>query len=112
MVRNLVLVWLLALLTGCASTDFTPNSGTRGLPEFRGSVQVLEKLPASAYIHVGVVKATGGIVTRDATLLDNLKEQAARHGANAIVLQGPPRERQTHQGKEVFQAAFAIRMED
>ncbi len=111
MFRKLLLIPLFALHVGCAGTEFTSNAGADGLPEYHGTVRVLDKMPAGRFIRVGVVKAVGGIITREATLLNNLKEQAARHGANVIVLQAPPRERQTHQGKEVYQAAFAIRVE-
>ena len=114
--RRALYILLLAVLPGalvlggCASSRFT-SSGGEPLAPWRGEVQVLERLPPEGtYRLVGVVSVSGVALTSDARMFDDLRARAAERGANAVVPQGPIRDRATGGGgEERALAAYAIR---
>lgn len=97
-------------LTGCASSSFAPNAGTRLVP-WEGEVTRLARLPAEgSYLLLGVVTVKGVALTSDERMFDALEERAAAQGADAVVLQGAIRDRPTGEsGDERSLAAYAIR---
>lgn len=109
--RGALYILLLALLLGgCASARFTESGGERLAP-WRGEVRVLDRLPPEgSYRLLGVVTVSGVALTSDERMFENLKDLAARRGANAVVLQSPIRDRRTGDGgEERTLAAYAIR---
>ncbi len=113
--RRALYILLLAVLPGalvlggCASSRFT-SSGGEPLAPWHGEVQVLERLPPEGtYRLVGVVSVSGVALTSDARMFDDLRALAAERGANAVVPQGPIRDRATGGGEERALAAYAIR---
>jgi len=100
---------LTLLLGGCASPRFTP-SGVERFPPWEGEVQVLERMPAQgSYRLLGVVMVSGVALTSDERMFDDLRKVAAENGANAVVPQGPIRDRPSDGGTERTLAASAIR---
>jgi hypothetical protein len=87
------------LLAGCSETRFTPSAGGQAPAPHQGPVALLEQLPPEgSYRLLGVVKVTGVRLTSDARMYDDLRERAAASGANAVVPQGPIRDRPTRDG--------------
>ncbi len=86
---TILLVVLMAAISGCASpARFTPASGSGDFPPYEGKVTVLENLPPSnQYQRVGVVIIEGVLLTKEASMVAALKEQAAANGADAVVMQ-------------------------
>jgi len=101
---------LVLALGGCASSKFTASGSERFAP-WRGEVTVLERLPPEGtYRLVGVATVSGVTLTSDERMFDDLRALAAEHGANAVVPQGPIRDRATGGGgEERSLAAYAIR---
>jgi len=104
------IVSVMLLLTGCASSSFAPNAGTRLAP-WEGEVTVLARLPAEgSYRLLGVVTVKGVALTSDERMFDQLRERAAYQGADAVVLQREIRDRPTSgSSDERSLAAYAIR---
>ena len=110
-VRNIAaFIALVSLLAGCASSNFTA-SGDEPLPPWEGEVQVLDRLPPEGTFRLlGVVIVRGVKLTSDERMFDQLKERAADRGADAVVPQGPIRDRPTGDGgTDRALAAYAIR---
>ena len=54
---------------------------------------MLENLPPSGqYQRVGVVIVEGVTLTKDSAMVDAVKREAAKNGADAVVMQGPIKE--------------------
>lgn len=111
--RLRALLLALAFLGGCTTVEFTPTPSAGRYPPFEGRVEVLEVFPgAASYQHLGTVSVTGRTFSNDARLIDALATEAAEHGANAIVLQGPKvQTKQTAGHTQTKMAAAAIRRE-
>jgi hypothetical protein len=102
------LLAVVLLVTGCASSSFSP-AGERVFPPHAGPVAVLDRLPASGeYELVGIVTVHGVNLSSDARMLEQLQQRAAARGADAVVPQGKIRERAG--GDERVLAAHAIRL--
>jgi hypothetical protein len=98
-----------AALGGCASQEFK-QSGLQTYPPYEGEVTQLDKLPApGSYILLGVVVVRGVALTGNDEMYEQLKEQAAARGADAVVPQGKIKDRPTHEGGEQRRlAGYAI----
>jgi hypothetical protein len=115
--RRNALLALLALLamtaSGCTSpARFTPATGSEKYPPYEGQVRVLENLPPSGqYTRVGVVIVEGVQLTKDSDMVAAVKREAARNGADAVVMQGPIKSmRDASGGVQRTLAAWAIRL--
>jgi len=99
-------------LSACTSVQFNRITNAPEYPPFTGEVQVIESLPAAdRFVRLGTVVARGGDAATGAGLTKDLQKEAARNGANAIMLQSPPREGTSAAGKELRLAAWAFRIE-
>ena len=100
----------LALLAGCASSEFRQSGGGDLPPAHRGKVTILEQLPPpGSYRLLGVVTVRGVELTSDETMYEKLQVLAAEKGANAVVPQSRIKSRPTSEGgEERTLAAYAI----
>lgn len=110
--KPLSILAIVLALAGCASSQFSSSAGGGARP-WRGKVEVLHYFPpAGTFERIGVVLVRGVGLTSDSEMFQTLKTQAARRGANAVVLQnrkildGPD----GHGGTERRLAGFAIRL--
>ncbi len=102
---------LVALLSACASTEFNPAPGAPSYPAYSGEVKVLPGFPqAESYDSVGIVFAYGVNLTDKKDLIESLQSEAARRGANAIVLQGDVKLRSRGTSIEKVLGAYALRL--
>ena len=83
------------LLAACTTQEFTPTPSAVGRPAYDGQVAVLQKLPGGDYEVLGTVIVTGRAYATEQSLLETLVEEAAKYGANTVVMQGKPIEVQT-----------------
>ncbi len=98
---------------GCTSpARFTPATGSENLPPYEGEVRVLENLPSSdQFTRVGVVIVEGVQLTRESDMVAAIKREAARRGADAVVMQGPIKSmKDASGGVQRTLAAWAIRL--
>ena len=105
-----VICTLVALLAACAEDEFRA-SGLDSFPPHEGPVQVLAQLPQpGSYDLVGVVVVRGVGFTSDERMFEQLRAMAAERGADAVIPQGPIRNRpKTEGGEERRLAGYAIR---
>ena len=104
---------LIAAVSGCASpAKFQPASGAGHFPAYEGEVKVLENLPPSgSYKRIGVVVVDGVLLTKEPDMVSILKREAAKRGANAVVMQGPLKvTKEPDGGTSKKLAAWAIRL--
>ena len=104
---------LIAAIGGCASpAKFQPASGAGSFPAYEGEVKVLENLPPSGgYKRVGVVVVEGVLLTKESDMVSILKDEAAKRGADAVVMQGPVKVTKEPDGGTTRRlAAWAIRL--
>lgn len=104
---------LIAAIGGCASpAKFQPASGAGKFPAYEGEVKVLENMPPSGgYERIGVVVVDGVLLTKESDMLSILKEEAAKRGANAVVMQGPVKVTKEPDGSTTQKlAAWVIRL--
>jgi len=90
MLKRLVVIALLAFLalTGCAFTTYAPITSC-GAPV--SHVQVLNAFPADGtFTRCGSIVIEGGMAASYETAIGVAKDEARRHGANAIVIILPP----------------------
>ena len=76
------------LLAACTTPEFTPTASATARPPYEGTVAVLRKLPAGDYEVLGTVIVTGRAYATERNMLEILVEEAAKHGANTVVVQG------------------------
>ncbi len=113
MLRTIPLL-LLILLGACANTEFTPSPGSPGFPAHRGEVRLLDAFPGEgSYDSVGVIIARGTERNDKKDLIEDLKSEASKRGANAIVLQGDIKIR-SRGGvyREKLLGAYALRLKE
>ncbi|HEY4583377.1 MAG TPA: hypothetical protein VIG88_11015 [Lysobacter sp.] len=89
--RPFVPVVLAALLAGCASASHVMISDPRP-PVAVEQVRVYLQPPASRYVEIALLDArtgefTYGAQNRDNTLMNRLRSEAAKLGANGVLLQ-------------------------
>lgn len=102
---------LVALLCACETTRFNPAPGAPAYPAFSGEVKVLPGFPPpESYDSVGIIIAYGVNVTEKQDLIESLQTEAARRGANAIVLQGDVKLRSRGTSVEKVLGAYALRL--
>jgi hypothetical protein len=83
-----VLIAATVALTACSTAEFTPADPTKRFPPYEGEISVLKRLPPpSQFQQVGVVLVSGVNLTSQSKMVNALKKEAAKRGANAIVLQ-------------------------
>ena len=84
-------LFLAVLLTGCASGSALVTGEVRPAIEDHESIRVLTQIPQGAE-EIAILKASSGMgFTQQGSLnyaVDELKKQAAKIGANAIVITG------------------------
>ena len=94
----LLLLVLAAVLTGCASGSALVTGQTRPAIEDHTAVSILTEMPEGAE-KIAIVKASSdsGWTQQDSLdyAVDELKKQAAKVGANAVVLTGRDTSSQT-----------------
>lgn len=101
-----------ALLAACASTEFSSAPGSPAFPKYRGEVTLLDGFPEEgSYDSVGIVIARGTERQDKKDLIEVLKSEAAKRGADAIVLQGDIKTR-SRGGiyREKLLGAYALRL--
>jgi len=85
--KTLYLIFLgisIALITGCASASFTQTGET--FAKYDGPVKVLTEAPEdSEYVEIGIVSLKRDY-GNDADFIKALQKEAAKNGANAIIL--------------------------
>jgi hypothetical protein len=107
------LVLLLALfIGGCTSVEFNPAPGAPSYGAYKGEVKLLDRLPPPGrYKRLGIVIARGPRVTDAEDLVEDLKTEAAKRGADAIVLQSDVKISSVPGGYiEKSLGAFALRL--
>ena len=94
----LLLLAMAAVLTGCASGSALVTGQTRSAIEDHTAVSILTEMPEGAE-EIAIVKASSDSgLTQQGSLdyaVDELKRQAAKVGANAVVLTGRDTSSQT-----------------
>lgn len=107
----LILTILLGALSGCTGATFKAAHDGQSFPAYTGVLRELTAFPpAGTFDRVGVVVVDGTDYTADDRLKHRLREEAARHGANAIIYQGPVKTVPYRDGGLQKQlAAFALR---
>jgi OOP family OmpA-OmpF porin len=79
-------ILVMATLAGCTTTRFMNMGGTE-YPPYDGEVQVIDVHPEGVeYEVIGIVSAGGPWETSHEQLLQQVKEEAAQHGANAVMI--------------------------
>jgi hypothetical protein len=109
----LLAAMLMVVVSGCTSpAKFQPTLGAEALPPYEGKVKVLENLPASnQYKRVGVVTVEGVLLTKQSNMVAAIKEKAAEHGADAVVMQSQMKVTKLPDGNTRKKlAAWAIRL--
>jgi len=109
----LLVTMLMVVMCGCTSpANFQPTLGAEALPPYEGKVKVLENLPASnQFKRVGVVTVEGVLLTKESNMVAAIKETAAEHGANAVVMQSQMKVSKLPDGSTRRKlAAWAIRL--
>lgn len=109
---RLLLVSILLVFGGCTTAEFTSAPGASIYPAHTGDVRVLEEFPAAGtYERLGIVTVRGVRLSDKSDLVNDLKSEAARRGANAIVLQGDVKSRRSPGGtEELLLGAFALKV--
>ena len=78
---------VLAFITGCATAKFAQTGQT--YPPYEGPVKVLSVPPQGVnYVEIGIVSSAGGMIHQWADLIKALQKEAAKKGANAIIVGG------------------------
>lgn len=109
--RVLRVAWVAVLLAGCSSGAFRPAPGEPSWPPYEGEVEVRRVMPPpGTYVRVGVVFAQGGEFTEHDTLVERLRDEAAAHGADVIVIQRPAKNPALFTRNKPKLAAYALRM--
>jgi hypothetical protein len=86
-VRILGVFMVFAFIAGCATAKFAQTGRT--YPPYDEPVKVLWAPPqAVKYVEIGIVSSSGGIIHQWAELIDALQLEAAKKGANAIIIGG------------------------
>ena len=109
--RTFAALMMVALLGACATAEFRPAPGAPVYPAYRDEVKVLQGFPPEgSYDSVGIVIAYGVDLTEKEDLIEALQSEAAKRGANAIVLQGDIKLRSSGDRTEKVLGAFALRL--
>lgn len=113
MLRTIPLL-LVILLAACVNAEFTPAPGSPGFPAHRGEVRLLDAFPEEgSYDSVGVVIAAGSRNRDKKDLIEDLKKEAAKRGANALILQGDVKMRSRGGiDREKVLGAYALRLKE
>ena len=110
---TILLATLVTVISGCTSpAKFTPASSGQDFPPFEGEVKILENLPPSdQFERVGVIIVEGVLLTKDASMVADVKRAAAANGADAVVMQSPIKVAKTPGGNtRKTLGAWAIRL--
>ena len=79
--------FVFAFITGCATAKFAQTGQT--YPPYDGPVKVLSAPPQGVkYVEIGIVSSAGGMIHQCADLIEALQKEAAKKGANAIIVGG------------------------
>ncbi|MDX1514708.1 MAG: hypothetical protein R3174_13300, partial [Gammaproteobacteria bacterium] len=104
---------LMLLLTGClTNAEFTPVPGADSNRRYEGEVEVLTAFPArGTYENLGIVIVRGVRRSDKEDLIERVKAEAARRGADAVVLQGDVKSRRGASGaEEKSLGAYALKL--
>lgn len=105
-------LFLILFIGGCTSVEFNPARGAPSFGAYKGEVKLLDRLPPPGrYQRLGIVIVRGPRATDPEDLLEDLKTEAAKRGADAIVLQGGVKTSSVPGGYiEKSLGAFALRL--
>ena len=105
-------LFLILFIGGCTSVEFNPARGAPSFGAYKGEVKLLDRLPPPGrYQRLGIVIVRGPRATDREDLLEDLKTEAAKRGADAIVLQGDMKISSVSGGHiEKSLGAFALRL--
>ena len=109
--RTVAALMMVALLGACATTEYNPTPGGPVYPAYHDEVRVLPGFPPEgSYDSVGIVVAYGVDLNDKEDLIEALRSEAAKRGANAIVLQGDIKLRSSRDRNEKVLGAYALRL--
>jgi hypothetical protein len=101
------LIILSLLITACSSVKVEfEKSGKTKYPEYKSEVKVLEKAPSEKYIKIGQLHAEGYLIDTEEDIIDKLKDKAAEHGANAIIMEPDSLKTEIKVGMENFAYSY------
>ena len=104
-------LFLILFIGGCTSVEFNPTPGAPSIGAYKGEVKLLDRLPAPGrYQRLGVLIARGPRLSEPAELIEDLKTEAAKRGADTIVLQGDVKISSVGGYIEKSLGAFALRL--
>lgn len=110
--RNMAVLLGALVLAACAGVEFNPAPNAKDYGRYRGEVSVLEAFPPEdRFERIGIVIVRGAGLADKETLLNRARAEAAKRGANAVVLQGEVKVRRTASGgEEKLLGVFALRV--
>jgi hypothetical protein len=77
-----------AFVVGCAAAKFAQTGQT--YPPYDEPVKVYWAPPKEVkYVEIGIVSSAGGIIHQWADLIEAMQKEAAKKGANGIIVGGP-----------------------
>lgn len=80
-----------SLFSGCAQGSRVTTGGQKYARVPKESVQVLFARPNRPYIEIGMAMAQGAQLATDATAIEEVRSQAAKLGADAVIISGMER---------------------
>ena len=90
--RWLSLFAIIFIVTGCAQGSRVATGGGPAYPRVpKESVQILFERPNRPYIEIGMAMAQGAQLATDATAMEEVRSQAAKLGADAVIVSGMER---------------------
>jgi hypothetical protein len=109
---RVVVLFLVVFIGGCSNVQFNPAPGAPSYGAYKGEVKLLDRLPPPGrYTRIGIVIARGPRATEPEDLIEDIKTEAAKRGADAIVLQGDVKISSVPGGYiEKSVGAFALRL--
>jgi hypothetical protein len=79
-------LFLAVFIGGCSNVQFNPAPGAPSYGAYKGEVKLLDRLPPPGrYTRIGIVIARGPRATGPEDLIEDIKTEAAKRGADAIV---------------------------
>lgn len=89
--NKIVSLLIAVLLTGCAQGSRVTTGPAKYPRVAKESVQVLFSPPSRSYVEIGMAMAQGAQLATDATAIEEVRSQAAKLGADAVIIAGMQR---------------------
>tara|TARA_Y100001001_G_scaffold163199_1_gene191622 strand:+ start:460 stop:903 length:444 start_codon:yes stop_codon:yes gene_type:complete len=106
MFKKLALFSLILLLAGCIATGSALVTGERRAPIELEQVKIFHKEPDFEYEHIGIVKSESVEIASQQKAVDRaleeLKKQAAKIGANGVILHSVGEKQKNYAGYNVI----------